>query len=272
MKRIRAVIIPIICVMMVVFVKKYNTKSTIHIEETVLPTLVIEQDATPKLKAMKKTSEKVTKKVTKKSKFKTGYIKAGNVNVRKKPSGNKRVKKVLYLNEKVKYRNCEKEKWVEIKTKNTKGYILKKYISNKKPKQQVFSNIPNSKLWSYMDYRCITSVSSAQHKLQRRAYTGIYGIRQVNGRYCIAVGSYFTTKIGVKIDLILSNGTIVRCILADCKADRDTDWKNQKTSDGSLVEVVVDTPNLHGTARRMGDIRYCNSKWKSKIKQIIVYK
>lgn len=175
---------------------------------------------------------------------------------------------------KVKYKKVN-SKWSSVKSKKMhfKGYIMTKYISSKSLKKgTTYTNIPSYKLWSYMDYRCITNTSSKQYKLQRRAYTGNYGIRQVKGRYCIAVGSYYTTKIGTKIDLVLNNGTVVPCILADCKANKHTDRYNQKTSDGSLVEFVVNTSSLTRMARRMGDISYSNSKWRSKIKKIIIYK
>ena len=92
-------------------------------------------------------------------------------------------------------------------------------------------------IWSY---KCITSKSSDQYRLQQIAYTGMYGIRQVNGRFCVAVGSAYTTQIGQYIDLVLEDGAVIPCILADCKADIHTDTNNILTSDGSLAEFVVD--------------------------------
>lgn len=87
----------------------------------------------------------------------------------------------------------------------------------------------------YMDWECITDTTSNQYKLQTKSYTGANGVRMINGRYCIALGSYFTTDIGTKIDVLLQsegNLHIVRCVLGDCKADIDTDSSNiymQKT-------------------------------------------
>ena len=137
-----------------------------------------------------------------------------------------------------------------------------------------FSNydVPsNNTIKSYMDYRCITLKSSNQYKLQESsAYTGDHGIRMVNGRYCIAVGSYYTTTIGQYIDVELENGNVIKGILADCKADRDTDPTNRMHSDGSVVEFVVDTKSLDRTAKIMGDISYVN-EWNSKIVNIKVY-
>ena len=48
----------------------------------------------------------------------------------------------------------------------------------------------NNSFKAYMSYTAITNTSSPQYKLQQQAYTGNYGIRMVDDRYCIAVGSY----------------------------------------------------------------------------------
>ena len=123
-----------------------------------------------------------------------------------------------------------------------------------------------------MPYTAITSRSSAQWKLQQVAYTGRHGIRQVNDRYCIAVGSAYTSKIGQYIDLVLENGSVIHCILADQKADKDTNAENTVTEhDGSLVEFIVDSGNIDRSVRRMGDISYAQDNWNSMITQVIVY-
>ena len=126
---------------------------------------------------------------------------------------------------------------------------------------------------SYMSYDCITAVGSSQYKLQNNdAYTGDYGIRQVDGRYCVAIGSYFTSEIGTLFDLVLKNGTVIPCILADQKADEDTDAQNIITvHNGCMTEFVVDIDYLHPTARRMGDISYCNEDWNSPVDYVRVY-
>ena len=133
-------------------------------------------------------------------------------------------------------------------------------------------NVPiNNTIKSYMDYRCITLTTSKQYKLQNSiAYTGDYGIRMVNGRYCVALGSYYTTTIGQYIDVELENGNVIKAILADCKADKDTNSTNKMHPDGSVVEFVVDTRVLNSTAREMGDLSYVNG-WNSKVVNIKVY-
>lgn len=129
----------------------------------------------------------------------------------------------------------------------------------------------NNTIKSYMDYRTITLTNSRQYKLQKSlAYTDSNGLRMVNGRYCVAVGSYYTTTIGQYIDIELENGEIIKGVLADCKADKDTDSTNKMHPDGSVVEFVVDVNVLDNTAKKMGDISYING-WDSKVVNIKVY-
>ena len=210
-------------------------------------------------------------KIKKKKKYKTAYIKANDLNLRKKPNVKSKSIKRLFYGKKIKFIVINK-KWSKIKVDNKVGYVQMKYITTKKIKSKIDTSIPHYKLCSFMDYRCITNTSSRQYKLQKKAYTGSYGIRQVDGRYCIAVGSYYTEKIGTYIDLILKNGTVIPCILADCKANKDTDGKNQKTADGSLIEFVVDTPKLSKKVRIRGDVAYSTKAWNTKIVKIKIHK
>ena len=263
-------IISILLATIIVFTVKNNVNNTNYIDNDNVSnkaTETIENIIEPEIET---TERIITQKTTKKNKYKKGYIKANNVNVRAKKRFTAKIKGHLFYGEKINYIRVNK-KWVKINNKKIKGYVLAKYVTRKKKKHKLHTNVPNYTLFSYMDYTCITNTSSQQYKLQRRAYTGTYGIRQVDGRYCIALGSYYTTRIGTYIDLILNNGQIIHCILADCKADQHTDAMNQKTSDGSLVEFVVDTPALYSKAKRMGDIAYCNPKWQSRIKYIKIY-
>ena len=124
---------------------------------------------------------------------------------------------------------------------------------------------------TYMSYRAITSKSSRQYKLQNSlAYTDDNGLRMVNGRYCVALGSYYTTTIGQWVDIELENGEVIHGILADGKSDKHTDETNRICFDGSVVEFVVDTKTLDKTAKKMGDISYLNN-WNSKVNSIKVY-
>ena len=122
-----------------------------------------------------------------------------------------------------------------------------------------------------MDYRFITAKASDQYRLQKSlGYTGNYGIRMVGERYCVAVGSYYTTTIGQYIDIELENGNVIKGILADCKDNAHTDSTNRINPNGSVVEFVVDANALDSTAKIMGDISYVDD-WNSKVVNIKVY-
>lgn len=126
---------------------------------------------------------------------------------------------------------------------------------------------------SYEDYRAITSKNTPHYKLQHEyAVTGPEGIRMVDNRYCIAIGSYFTTTIGQYIDIVLENGTVIPCILGDQKSDAHTDDLHiAHKSDGSIVEFIVDLEVLDSIPRQMGNVSYVYPEWKSPVVQIIVY-
>jgi hypothetical protein len=125
---------------------------------------------------------------------------------------------------------------------------------------------------SYESWKAITAKNTPHYKLQNEyAYTNTDGIRMVDGRYCIALGSYFTTAIGQYIDIILENGTVIECILGDQKADIHTDNLHIAHPDGSVVEFIVDVDKIPTMARRMGNMAYAHDEWKSPVVQIIVY-
>ena len=207
------------------------------------------------------------------------YTKGSNVNLR--ALENKELVVNCVHNSNTELRRVAKyDKFSVVKTSdNQTYYVSNDYITTEK---QVTAELPTtsgikqapktSGVKSYMPYKAITSVNSPQYKLQTQAYTGTHGIRQVDGRYCVALGSFYTSKIGQKFDLVLENGTVIPCILADQKADKDTDGNNQVTShNGCMSEFVVDSQALDRNAKRMGDISYCEQTWKSPVKQIILY-
>lgn len=102
----------------------------------------------------------------------------------------------------------------------------------------------DSTVRSFMAFTAVTSKRSAQYALLygTSAYTDANtGIRMVDGRYCIAVGSGYTKKIGTKIDLVFEDGSIIKCILGDCKSDKDTDVTHRYCKwDGSVAEFIID--------------------------------
>lgn len=117
-------------------------------------------------------------------------------------------------------------------------------------------NVPdNNSFKSFMSYQAITNKASDQYKLQMSCVTNADGVRMYDGRYCIAVGTYYTDKIGVNIDVVLENGTVLECVTGDIKSDEHTDaTRRQVPINGNVVEFIVDVPALPQEVQRSGDL------------------
>lgn len=207
----------------------------------------------------------------KKIKYKKGWT-TDVIHIRKKPTTKSKILTTLNFNTKIKYIKYNK-KWVQVKYNKKIGYIAKKYISKKKQNYKSYSVPKSSGFKSYMGYKAITNRRSRQYILQYKyAYTGNYGIRQVDGRYCVAIGSYFGVKIGQYFDLVLANDTIIPCIAGDAKANKDTDGNNIFSRNGCCSEFVVDTGSLVSSVKRSGNMSSACKEWNSPVKTIRVYK
>ena len=202
----------------------------------------------------------------------TGWTR-NTVNIHKEPNIDSEVIGTLSFNQPIEYYTYDSAWGIINYTAEQLGYITLTSISDSVIGHTDHSISVYKDFKSYMKYTAITSKSSPQYKLQQNfAYTGNFGIRQVNGRYCIALGTAFTTSIGQYVDLILENGTVIPCILADVKANQHTNGNNTITShNGCATEFIVDKNQLHSTARKMGSISYCCDEWKSKVVTIRVY-
>ncbi len=113
----------------------------------------------------------------------------------------------------------------------------------------------NNEMKTYMSYKAITSTSSDQYKLQQQCVTDEQGFRVYDGRYCIALGTYYTDDIGVNVDVVLTNGTVIPCVTGDIKSDAHTDsTRRQIPSNGNVVEFIVDTSVMSQDVLHSGDI------------------
>lgn len=139
-----------------------------------------------------------------------------------------------------------------------------------------FDDIYAGEFKCYMDYRTITDKSSEQYALQQKAYTGPYGIRCVrdgkNVYYCVAMGSHFGTEIGQKYTVTMVSDNTFTVILADQKADSDTDDDNIADSDGCILEFLVDKEQVSDTVKLMGDVSYSDICFYGPIKSITMVK
>lgn len=107
---------------------------------------------------------------------------------------------------------------------------------------------------SYENYKSITNKNSPQYRLQQEAYTGDYGIRMVDGRYCVAMGSYWTEEIGTKLDVYLESGEMIPVILGDNKQDCHTDSTNRiGCNNKDVLEFIVDVNEIPSKVKNCGN-------------------
>lgn len=107
-----------------------------------------------------------------------------------------------------------------------------------------------------------------QAKLQSLCQTNEVGLRVYDGRFTIAVGTYFNTAIGQYFDLVLENGTVIPCIMGDLKADIHTDSRGLFTeASGCMTEFIVDRTYLPNK----NSATYCYEAWNSKVINVVVY-
>lgn len=103
--------------------------------------------------------------------------------------------------------------------------------------------ISNSKTRTHMSYTAVTSHSSMQYRVLNSAdawSSEFTGLRMVGDRYCVAVGLKYGVA-GDKIDLVMEDGSVVKAIIGDIKAEKDTDETRMfQKDDGSIVELITD--------------------------------
>lgn len=199
------------------------------------------------------------------------------VNIRTKPSKKSKSVGKVYWNDKVKVVKKVNRNWYKVEYKKKNRYIHVKYLRKNPYKCKTYSSPSSNSFKSFEDANCITDSTKLAHGRLKKQYhlDCRSGVWMVGNRYCIAVGSFYTNKVGVKIDLVLShNGRkhTLKCITADSKADKDTIKNHRVHKDGSVAEFVVKTSTLPKKARLMGDVSYAGKQFKGKIVKIKIYK
>ena len=199
-----------------------------------------------------------------------------NLNVREQPNTDSGILDTIPFNTYIKYYEYNDD-WAEISFDNGQAYISRDYISDQEC-DFVMYDIPKYEGFkSWMSYKAITNRSSKQYRLQQIASTGYAGMRTVNNRYCVAIGTAFDASIGTYIDLILEDGFVIPCIVADIKNPKHTDANNVFTITGKTkkticcTEFVVDLEKLNVDAMESGNISDCNELWTECVRAIVVY-
>lgn len=132
------------------------------------------------------------------------------------------------------------------------------YVPSEEANTELKLPLLDTSFKGYMDYRTITCTASDQYELQRQAYTDELGIREIDGFYCIALGTYYSSQCGEKFRICTDSGNEFYAIVADIKDDRHTDENNMyvplPNGNANVVEFVVDTSAMESRVVLLGDI------------------
>lgn len=203
----------------------------------------------------------------------TGYISVNTqLNVRKEPNTDSEILTTLTWMNEVHYSYISDDWSIILMDDGTVGYIASKYITDTKETYTKSYPVSGDKAKTYMDYRTITNRYSRQYALQLRAQTNEEnGLRTLRGRYMVAIGSYFNCKVGQFIDVVLSDGEVLPCVVGDAKQDIHTDSNNLHGLSGDTVEFIVDEKVLKATTNVDGNISYVSDVFDDKVVEIRTY-
>ena len=118
---------------------------------------------------------------------------------------------------------------------------------------------------SYMSYKAISDIDSPQYLLQELCSTDADGFRKCADRYVVAVGRGVGGQIGDCIDLFLSNGQVIYCVIGDYKDNKHTDAANFTGRNGCCSEFIVDANLLRKDLKSNGDIGCGYHGWDSPV-------
>lgn len=126
------------------------------------------------------------------------------------------------------------------------------------------------------DYRFYNIAGTPHNRMQNVCYTDEYGIRKYNDDYCVGLGSFYSTQVGDRFEITLDTGEVFTVILADGKADCDTDISNMYTpcvnydneEAANVLEFIIDRYAVDDKMYEYGSLDYYD-KFKGNITTMI---
>lgn len=120
----------------------------------------------------------------------------------------------------------------------------------------------NSSFKTWMNYRLCAKGSAQRNFSDKWGWLDDQGFMRCNGErdfgvnqdyYLIALGSYYGRTIGTKYRITTSTGNVFYAVLAEFKADKDTNSTHQYCpGNNDIVEFLVYPPSLNKDVKRAG--------------------
>ena len=147
------------------------------------------------------------------------------------------------------------EKNTILKKENTKLEDEVEKLSKKQKTETVIIQATKRDFKSYMPYTAITNRSSKQYKLQQQATTDKDGLRCIDSKPMVAVGTGWGVKVGDTVLIKCDNGNSFEAVIGDIKANAHTGSDNKTTvSNGCRCEFIVDMSSLNSTVKSRGNV------------------
>ena len=141
---------------------------------------------------------------------------------------------------------------LELEKQNTK---LKEENTKLQAKTRVTKQVNKNDFKSYMPYTAITNKSSEQWKLQQSATTDENGLRCIDGKPMVAVGTGWGVSVGDSAIITCDNSNSFEVIIGDIKDNKHTNTENKTTSSNNCrCEFIVDSSRLNSTVKTMGNV------------------
>ena len=87
------------------------------------------------------------------------------------------------------------------------------------------------------------------------ATTNEEGFRLFNGRYLVAVGTFYADEVGKELRITLEDGTVFLAMVGDIKDNLHTDRTNRYIEkNGNIVEFIVDVDKLDPITKKLGNV------------------
>ena len=124
----------------------------------------------------------------------------------------------------------------------------------------------NASIKLFTDYRAYDIWYTPHYRLQQVATTDENGFRRYNDDYLVALGSYYSTRIGDRFLVVLDTGNVFTVMLADGKQDKDCvdnmytpceDYSGNAAA--NVLEFIVDSDVLDASVYDSGDVNNISS-------------